>query len=108
MGTVYAIANHTAKSCTAKCFLQRATNISKSEIITRVFPRHGHIIIGVNVSKSPHLWLQCDIFSVYVTVSEKTDHFALSNIEILVPRCSTLFTLCNSEVRTAIAYIILE
>ena len=36
--------------------------------------------------------------SIYVTVPEKTDHFAqISDIEILVPRSSALFTLRNSE-----------
>ena len=40
----------------------------------------------------------------YVTVSEKTDHLAqVSDFEMLVPRCSTLFTLRNGEVRIAIA-----
>ena len=44
-----------------------------------------------------------------MTVSEKTDHFAqISDIEILVPRCSALFTLHNGEVRIAIAYTVLK
>ena len=39
----------------------------------------------------------------YVTVPEKTDHSApISDVEILVPRCSALFTLRNGEVRIAI------
>ena len=46
---------------------------------------------------------------IYVTVAEKTDHLAqVSDIEILVPRCSTLCTLCNGEVRITIAYTVLE
>ena len=46
---------------------------------------------------------------VYVTVPEKTDHLAhVSYIEILVPCCSVLFTLCNGEVRIAIAYTVLK
>ena len=37
---------------------------------------------------------------VYVTVPEKTDHTAqTSNVEILILRCSALFTLRNSAVR---------
>ena len=37
----------------------------------------------------------------YMTVSEKADHSAqMSNVEILVPHCSTL---CNCEVRITIA-----
>ena len=45
---------------------------------------------------------------VYVTVAEKADHLAqVSDIEILVPRCSALFTLCNGVVRIAIAFRIL-
>ena len=46
---------------------------------------------------------------IIMTVSEKTDHLAqVSDFEILVPRCSTQFTLHNGEVRIAIAYIVLE
>ena len=45
----------------------------------------------------------------YVIVSEKTDHLAqVSDIEILVPRCSALFTLRNGDVRITIAYTVLE
>ena len=44
-----------------------------------------------------------------MTVSEKNDHLAqVSDIEILVPHCSALFTLSNGEVRIAIAYTVLE
>ena len=44
-----------------------------------------------------------------VTVSEKTDHFTqISDVEMLVPRCSTLFTLYNGEVRIAIAYTVFK
>ena len=51
----------------------------------------------------------CICTSVFVTVSEKTDHLVqVSDIEILVPCCSTLFTLCNGEVRIAIVYTVLE
>ena len=40
------------------------------------------------------------IKGVYVTVPEKTDHPAqISDVKILVPRCSTLFNLRNGEVR---------
>ena len=46
---------------------------------------------------------------VYVTVPKKTDHFAqISDIEILVPHCSALFTPCNGEIRILIAYTVLE
>ena len=46
---------------------------------------------------------------LFVTVSEKTDHLAqVTDIEILVPWCSALFTLRNGEVRMAIAYTVLE
>ena len=46
---------------------------------------------------------------MYVTASEKIDHFAqISDIEILVPHCSALFTLRNGEVRIAISYTVLE
>ena len=45
----------------------------------------------------------------YVTVLENTDHSAqISDVEILVPHCSTLFTLRKGEVRISIAYIILD
>ena len=48
-------------------------------------------------------------FIIYVTVSEKTDHLAqVLDIEILVPRCSALFTLRNGEVRIAIVYTVLK
>ena len=44
-----------------------------------------------------------------VTVPEKTDHSVqISDVEILVPCCSALFTLSNSEVRTMIEYTFLE
>ena len=44
-----------------------------------------------------------------VTVSEKIDHLAqVSDVEILVPRCSALFTLRNGEVRIVIAYTVLK
>ena len=40
---------------------------------------------------------------MYVTVPEKTDHsVALSDIEIVVPSCSALFTVRNREVRKCI------
>ena len=40
---------------------------------------------------------------------EKTDHSVhISDIEILVPRCSTLFTSCKGDVRITIVYTILE
>ena len=45
----------------------------------------------------------------YVTVAEKTDHLAqVSDFEILVPRCSALFTLCKGVVRIALALSVLE
>ena len=45
----------------------------------------------------------------YVTASEKTDHLAqVSDFELLVPRCSVLFTLCNGKVRIVIAHSVLE
>ena len=45
----------------------------------------------------------------YVTVSEKTDHLAqISDIEIVVLRCSALFTLRNGEVRIVIEYTVVE
>ena len=46
---------------------------------------------------------------IYVTVPEKTDHFSqISDIDILVSRCSALFTLRNGEVRIAIVYTVIE
>ena len=45
----------------------------------------------------------CINVHVYVTVSEQISH-----IEIVVPCCSTLFTLRNGEVRIAIAYTVLD
>ena len=43
--------------------------------------------------------------AMFVTVAEKSDHLPqVSDIEILVPLC----TLCNNEVRIAIAYTVLE
>ena len=49
LGTVYAITNRTALLCTAKCALQRGTNILKSEIITKwlVFPSTVTYIIDI-------------------------------------------------------------
>ena len=49
------------------------------------------------------------VINIYVTVPGKTDHFVIiSDFEILVPRSSALFTLCNGEVRIAIAYTVLK
>ena len=46
---------------------------------------------------------------MYVTMPEKIDHSTqILDAEILVPLCSALFTLYNGEVRTVIAYTILE
>ena len=61
---------------------------------------------GLNTNSS-----NCQQSSCYnkVTMPEKTDHFAqISDIEILVPHCSALFSLCNGEVRITIVYTVLE
>ena len=80
---------------------------------------HVHVFMGSVMSFSstfPQMLanplsevMLCKYVMSYLTVPGKTDHFVIiSDFELLVPRCSALFTLCNGEVRIAIAYTVLE